>query len=141
CRPATAAVPLTGARERSLAPQLVVLLPLGRAAQDVVRLVDLLEAVGSLRIVGITIGVVLLGEAAKRFLDLVGRRRLGHAEDLVIVSLRSHLLPVHAPPCFTSLPLQHDHPCLPDDCVAHPISGLPLRPPLLLLALLICRSR
>src|SRR5256886_12676634 len=72
CRPATAPVPLTGARERSIAPQLVVLLPLLRVAQDVVRLVDFLEAVGGLRIVGITIGVVLLGEAAKRFLDLVG---------------------------------------------------------------------
>src|SRR5207245_799318 len=83
-------------------PLLVVLLPHLRVAQDVVRLVDVLEAVGGLRIIGITIGVVLLGEAAKRFLDLVGRRRLGHSEDLVIVSLRSHLLPVPAPPCFTS---------------------------------------
>src|SRR2546426_10728157 len=119
-RPATAPVPLTGARERSIAPQLVVLLPLVRVAQDVVRLVDLLEAVGGLRIVGITIGVVLLGEAAKRLLDLVGRRRLGHSEDLVIVSLRSHLLPVPAPPCFTLLPLQHDHPRRPDERVAHP---------------------
>src|SRR5207249_3409448 len=111
CRPATAPVPLTGARERSIAPQLVVLLPLVRVAQDVVRLVDLLEAVGGLRIVGIAIGMVLLREAAKRLLDLVGGRRLGHAEDLVIVSLRSHLLPVPAPPPLISLPLQHDHPC------------------------------
>src|SRR6266480_4985314 len=87
CRPATAPVPLTGARERSIAPQLIVLLSLLRVAQDVVRLVDLLEAVGGLRIVGIAIGMVLLREAAKRLLDLVGGRRLGHAEDLVIVSL------------------------------------------------------
>src|SRR5207247_3975719 len=71
CRPATAPVPLTGARERSIAPQLVVLLHLVRGAQDVVRLVDLLEAVGSLRIGGITIGVVLLAVAARCFLSLV----------------------------------------------------------------------
>src|SRR5438034_219327 len=100
-----------------------------------------LEAVGGLRIVGITIGVVLLGEAARLLLTLVGRRRLGYAEDLVIVSLRSHLRPVPAPPPLISLPLQHDYPRRPDECVAHPISGLQHRPHRVILRRIIGRSR
>jgi hypothetical protein len=45
-----------------------------------VRLVDFLEAVGGLRIVGIPIGMVQLGQAAKRFLDFVRRGRLSDSQ-------------------------------------------------------------
>src|SRR5204862_1177367 len=80
-----------GSRERSVAAQLVVLLPFGGIAQHVVRFVDLLEALRRLRLVGITVGMVLLGESAKRLLDLVRGRRLGHAESLIVVLLAGHL--------------------------------------------------
>src|SRR5437660_817702 len=80
-----------GSRERPVAAQLVVLLPFVGIAQHVVRFVDLLEAVRRLRLVGVTVGMVLLGESAKRLLDLVRGRRLGHAESLIIILLAGHL--------------------------------------------------
>src|SRR3990172_3370554 len=54
------------------------------------RLIDLLEALGRLRIVRVAIGVVLLGEPAERLLDLVHRRRLGDPQNLVVVLVRRH---------------------------------------------------
>src|SRR5918996_5161877 len=85
---AAAAIP----RERPVAAQLVVLLPLGGVAQDVVRLADLLEPLGGVGVVRIPVGVVLLGEPAKRLLDFVRGSRLGDAEDLIVVLLRRHWL-------------------------------------------------
>jgi len=55
-----------------------------------VRLVDLLEALGRLRVVGVAVGMVLLGEATERLLDLVRLRRLGNPERLILVALLSH---------------------------------------------------
>src|SRR5207247_2841959 len=60
----------------AIAPQLVILPPLVGVAQDVVRLVDLLEALGRLRVAGVAVGVVLLGEPATRLLDFMLRCRL-----------------------------------------------------------------
>src|SRR5437773_172781 len=77
-------------RVRTIASHLVVPLALVRIAQHVVRLVDLLEALGRLSVVGIAIGMVLLGKAAERLLDLVHRRGLGDPQDLVIVLRRRH---------------------------------------------------
>src|SRR5947207_15618191 len=51
-------------RVRTIASHLVVPLALVRIAQHVVRLVDLLEALGRLSVVGIAIGMVLLAKAA-----------------------------------------------------------------------------
>src|SRR3989441_227040 len=87
------------ARVRAVAPQLIVLPPLLSVAQDVVRLVDLLEALGRLRRAGAAAWMVLLGEPAKRLLDLIRRRRLRDAEDLVIVLGRRHQA---ASPCHVS---------------------------------------
>src|SRR5207249_4957017 len=75
----------TRARVRAIASQLIVSLALVRIAQHIVRLVDLLEALRRLSVVGIAIGMVLLGEPAERLLDLVHRRGLGDPQDLVIV--------------------------------------------------------
>jgi len=76
----------------AIAPQLVILPPLVGVAQDVVRLVDLLEALGRLGF-GVSIGMVLLGEPAERLLDLVHRRGLGDAKDLIIVLRGGHQPP------------------------------------------------
>src|SRR5436190_10650 len=75
---------------RAVAAQPVVAFALLRIAQDVLRLVDFLEALGRLRVAGITIGMILLGEPTKRLLDFVYRRRLRDPEDLVIVLRRGH---------------------------------------------------
>src|SRR5205085_216676 len=116
-----------GAGERAVAAQLVVLLPLLGIAQHVVRFVDLLEALRGLRLVGVTVGMVLLREPAKRLLDLVRGRRLGHAENLIIVPLRCHLL-FPLPPSLVLHPLQHHHPRRPDQGTPHLISRLQHRP-------------
>src|SRR5207237_5702125 len=97
-----------GARERPVAAQLIVLLPLLGIAQHVVRFVDLLEALRGLRLVRVTVGMVLLREPAKRLLDLVRGRRLGHAEDLIVVPLTCHLR-FALPPSLVRRPLQHHH--------------------------------
>src|SRR5213080_1706067 len=80
----------TRARVRAIASQLIVSLALVRIAQHIVRLVDLLEALRRLSVVGIAIGMVLLREPAERLLDLVHRRGLGDPQDLVIVLRRRH---------------------------------------------------
>ena len=65
--------------------ELIVLLALLGIAQHVVRFVDLLEALGRLRVIGIAVGMVLLRQPAERLLDVVGGRRLGDTEDLIVV--------------------------------------------------------
>src|SRR5256884_907096 len=91
-------------RERPVAAQLVVPLALLGIAQHVVCFVDLLEAVRRLWLVGVAVGMVLLGEPAKRLLDLVGGGGLRDTEDLVVISLRCHLL-VPRPPSLVPFPL------------------------------------
>ena len=49
-----------------------------------------LGSFGGLRVVGIAVGVVLLRQTTKRFLDLVGGGGLSEAEGLVVVALRCH---------------------------------------------------
>src|ERR1022692_1378718 len=72
-------------------PGVVVLLAPLLVRQHVVRLGDLLEALLGRRVALVGIGVVLAGELAVRLLDLVGRRVLGDAEDLVEVLLEEVL--------------------------------------------------
>ena len=63
----------------------VVALPLLRIAEGLVRLADLLEAVGRFRAVGVLVRVVHDGELAVGLLDLGLARVLVEAEDLVVV--------------------------------------------------------
>src|SRR5207253_3143571 len=112
-------------RERPVAPQLVVLLALLGIAQHVVRFVDLLEALRRLRLVGVAVGMVLLGEPAKRLLDLVGGRRLRNTQDLIVVLLAGHLRSVSRP---TPVPPQHHHSRRPDQGTAHPPAAARDRP-------------
>ena len=65
--------------------ELVVLLALLRIAEDLVRLVDLLELRLGRLVAGVHVGMMLAGELAVRLLDLFLRRALGDAERLVIV--------------------------------------------------------
>src|SRR5206468_12825508 len=87
---ASPAPPPPGPIVRAVAAQPVVALALLGIAQDVLRLVDFLEAVRRLGVAGIAIGMVLLSEPTKRLLDFVHRRRLRDPEDLVIVLRRGH---------------------------------------------------
>src|SRR5205814_4846833 len=64
----------------------VELLALVRVADEVVRGLHFLEALLGLLVLGIAIRVVPPGELAVRLLDLVLRRVLRHAEDLVRVA-------------------------------------------------------
>src|SRR5450756_1761259 len=87
-------------------PHLIVLLPLFGIAKDVVRLRDLLEALGFLRVAGVRVGMVLLGELAIRLLDLVLRGAGAYAEYGVEILRRWHVRsarergqPFH---CFTT---------------------------------------
>src|SRR2546425_1463548 len=70
--------------------KIVVALPLGLVAQDLVGLVDLLEAGFRLRIVGIAVGVKLECELAIGTLQLFGAGCPRNAEDLVVVPLDRH---------------------------------------------------
>src|SRR4051794_22005236 len=83
---APAAAERVGAGEHAAA---VVLLALLGVAQDVVGLGDLLEALLRHRIL-VGVRVVLARELAVRLLDVVLRRLLVDAEDLVVVSARRH---------------------------------------------------
>src|SRR5439155_4909768 len=78
------------AGERAIAAQLVVLLAFVGVAQHVMRFVDLFEPIGGAGIIGVPVGMVLLGKATKRLLDLVHCRRFGHAQDLIVVLRRRH---------------------------------------------------
>ena len=71
---------------------LVVLLALVGVAEDVVGRRDLLEA---LLVTRVGVRVVLLGQLAVGAGDLLGRGRLGHAQDLVVVLLEPFALGRH----------------------------------------------
>src|SRR5205807_1751769 len=90
-RPAARPTAAPRSRERPVAAQLVVLLTFFGIAQHVVCFVDLLEALRRLWLVGVAVGMVLLGEPAKRLLDLVRGRRLRNTQDLIVVLLAGHL--------------------------------------------------
>src|SRR5690606_18720975 len=64
------------ATERAELAHLVVLLALLLVRQNRVRLADLLEPLGGLRIVPVRVGVVLLRQPAVRLLDVLRRRVL-----------------------------------------------------------------
>src|SRR5690606_14357356 len=70
------------ASERTHLAHLVVLPALLVVRQHRIRLADLLEPLGRLRIVGVRVGVVLLREPAVCLLDLIGARVLRGAENL-----------------------------------------------------------
>src|SRR4029450_7993164 len=63
----------------------VVLLALLRVGENVVRRLDLLEALLGILVAGVRVRVVLARELPVRLLDLVLRRALGDAQDLVEV--------------------------------------------------------
>src|SRR5215510_1202962 len=67
-------------------PQLVILLALLRVAENLVRLVDLLELLSCARIVWIHVRVVLAGQLPEGGLDLLLAGRAGHAQHLVVVT-------------------------------------------------------
>ena len=94
CHPSSARRPGTrttwGAVERAVPAHTVVLGALLRIRQGRVRLGNFLEALRGFRIVRVGVGVILLGEPAVGFLDVVLACRVRHAEDLVEV-LRGHV--------------------------------------------------
>ena len=77
------------ARRSAVAPQLVVLLALGRVFENLVGLTELLELLGRVFAL-VEIRVVVAGELSIGLLDLVGRRVLRHADDLVVVLVVHH---------------------------------------------------
>src|SRR5215203_619251 len=78
--------------------ELVVRLPLLGIAEDVVRRLDLLEALLGNSIARILVRVVLAGEPPVGLLDLVGRRALRDAQDRVkVLSRRGHSRPQPLP--------------------------------------------
>ena len=81
----SAACPEVGVHAREA--ELVVLGLLVRVGEDFIGLVGLLELVGGLLVPGVHIRVVFFRQLPVGFLDLVRRRALVHAQDLVIVSL------------------------------------------------------
>src|SRR5204863_8944342 len=83
----------TTAGERTVAAELVVFLPLVGIAQHVVRFVNLLEALGGLRVVGIAVGMVLLGQAPESLLDLVRGGGFSDSQHLIVVALCCHYCP------------------------------------------------
>src|SRR5450759_2027808 len=103
---AAATKPSEATVESAEPPHLIVLLPLFGIAKDVVRLRDLLEALGCLRVAGVRVGMILLGELAIRLLDLVLRGAGAYAEYGVEILRRWHVRsarergqPFH---CFTT---------------------------------------
>src|SRR6266487_801708 len=79
--------------ERAVAAHLIVFLPLVSVAEHVVRFVDLLEALGGLRMVGTAVGMVLLGQPPEGLLDFVRRGGLGDSQHLIVVALCCHYWP------------------------------------------------
>src|SRR6185312_16283571 len=65
--------------------ELVVLAALLRIAQDLVGLVDLLEASLGRFVAGVHIRMMLAGELPVRLLQFLVRRRLRHSECLVVI--------------------------------------------------------
>src|SRR5438105_347722 len=82
----------TGHAVRAGVAKAVIALPLGLVAQDLVGLVDLLEAGLGLRIIRIAIGVKLEREFPVGALQLFGGGRPRNAEDLVVIPLDRHSL-------------------------------------------------
>ena len=70
---------------RPVRPERVVPLPLLRVGEDLVGLVDLLEALGGGLVTRVLVGVVLPGELPVRLLDGLGVGGLRDAEGLVVV--------------------------------------------------------
>src|SRR5262252_3399318 len=76
-----------------LRAELVVLLPLVRAAENLMRLVDLFELLGGTRIAWVDVRMVLAGQLPKGGLDLLLAGRARHAQYLIVVAIRpGHLL-------------------------------------------------
>src|SRR5207237_4893331 len=82
-----------GPGKRAVATELIVFLALVGVAQHVVRFVDFLEAVGGLRIVGIAVGMMLLGQPPEGLLDLVRRGGFSDSQQLIVVALCCHYCP------------------------------------------------
>src|SRR5437867_148964 len=91
--PPAATAKAARAGERAIPAQLIVFLALLGVAQDVVRFIDLLEALGGLRIVGIAVRVMLFGQPPKGFLDFVRRGGFGDSQHLIVVALCCHYCP------------------------------------------------
>ena len=89
-KPAERSVALTGARaaDARVAEHVIGLAAL-RVGQDLVGLVDLLEARVGIRI-GVDVRMPALGELAERALDVVIARVARDAQDLVEVTGRGH---------------------------------------------------
>src|SRR5213076_1698928 len=69
-------------------PEAVVEAPPLRIGEHLVGLRDLLEALlGLVAVLGIAVGMILEGELAVSFLDVVLGRGAGHTEDLVVIAL------------------------------------------------------
>lgn len=74
-------------RAKNLVPELVVLLTLGRVAQDLIRLGDLFELRLGRFVIGIDVRMVFSGQAPVGLLDLFLRDAPADAKDLIIVPL------------------------------------------------------
>ena len=82
--------------------ELIVQFPLLRIAQDIIRLIDLLELLLCLSIVRITVRVKLPGLFPVCFFDILVRCVSAAPENLIIITFCSHLI---SPPSFLILPL------------------------------------
>ena len=70
--------------------ELVIFLALLLVGEHLVGLVGLLEALLAFLVAGVQVGMVLPGDFAVGFFDLIGRGALVHAQDLIIISLLCH---------------------------------------------------
>ena len=68
----------------------IVQLPLFRIGEHLVRFADLFEFFGGVRIIGIGVGMILLGETAERFFDFVVARVAVHAEHFIVITFLWH---------------------------------------------------
>ena len=85
-----AARAVTGVGVEGRVAELVVLLALVGIGEDLIGLVGLLEALLTGLVAGVLIGVVLLGDLAVCFFDLVLRGALRNAEHLVVITFICH---------------------------------------------------
>ena len=86
-----AVAPQSRSRRRPKLPHLVVLLSLVGVAQHLIRLRDLLEALGGLGIVLVFVRMMLRGELAVLLLDFFLRRRGRNAHHRVVILRLSHI--------------------------------------------------
>src|SRR5690606_23145804 len=82
--------------DRAELADVVVLTATDLVADDVVGGGDVLEPLLGRGVTGVGVGVQLAGELAVRAGDVLGRRRLRHAEDLVVVLLEPLRLRGHS---------------------------------------------